>query len=38
MLGFDASALLGGYNAWASAYPVEPKPKLIDIVTPERKA
>jgi rhodanese-related sulfurtransferase len=24
-LGFDASALLGGYNAWAREYPVEPK-------------
>jgi hypothetical protein len=27
MLGYDASALLGGYNAWASLYPVEPTPK-----------
>ncbi|HET8906824.1 MAG TPA: hypothetical protein VFN11_07655 [Ktedonobacterales bacterium] len=25
--GFDARALLGGYNAWRSAYPVEPKSK-----------
>jgi rhodanese-related sulfurtransferase len=23
-LGFDAAALLGGYNAWRSSYPVEP--------------
>jgi len=23
-MGFDAAALLGGYNAWAAAYPVEP--------------
>jgi rhodanese-related sulfurtransferase len=23
--GFDARALLGGYNAWRSQYPVEPK-------------
>jgi hypothetical protein len=30
MLGYDASALLGGYNAWASLYPVEPKPKVVE--------
>jgi hypothetical protein len=24
-LGFDAAALLGGYNAWRAAFPVEPK-------------
>jgi hypothetical protein len=25
MHGFDAAALLGGYNAWRAVYPVEPK-------------
>jgi rhodanese-related sulfurtransferase len=25
-LGFEASALDGGYNAWRAAYPVEPIP------------
>jgi len=25
MRGFDAAALLGGYDAWRAVYPVEPK-------------
>jgi rhodanese-related sulfurtransferase len=24
-LGFNAAALLGGFNAWRAAYPVEPR-------------
>jgi rhodanese-related sulfurtransferase len=26
--GFDAAALLGGFNAWAAEYPVEPMPRV----------
>jgi rhodanese-related sulfurtransferase len=28
-LGFDAAALLGGYNAWQALYPVEPKEEQV---------
>ena len=34
-LGFDAAALLGGYNAWRARYPVEPKQSLRE---PEQEA
>jgi hypothetical protein len=34
-LGFDAAALQGGYQAWRTIYPVEPKGKVAvaDVIT-----
>jgi hypothetical protein len=30
-MGFDARALLGGYNAWAAEYPVEDKVAVLEL-------
>jgi hypothetical protein len=33
-MGFDARALLGGYNAWVAEYPVEDKAAVMELSEP----